>query len=166
MVKEKAAFYKEHKTEIQVGVSIAEGVAAVSVPTALGAIGVSTFVDGVLGGCANVMTGGEFSNGFIGGAVNGWITSVGTCFGMSSSADALGGFVGNYITESLNNRDTTGPKKGEIEIMLTSAGMGFTQFQIGQIKTLGVMSNGVKLPKGSVGYWVAKFFIIRCVYTN
>lgn len=76
------------------------------------------------------MTGGSFLNGAIGGAVNGWMTSVGACFGRVGYTDFAGGFVGNDITESLNDRDITDPnkpKKGQEKIILTSIGIGFTQ---------------------------------------
>lgn len=172
------SFYEEHETEIQIGVTIAGVIAVtagaviaapVSVPTALGFIGATTFGGGVLGGWANVMTGGSFPNGFIGGAVNGWITSVGACFGMGGYTDFAGGFVGNYITESLNDKDITDPnqpKKGQANIMLTSVGMGFTQVGLGKIKTLTTLKGGAGLAKGSEGYWIARFFGKNLEFTS
>ena len=69
--------------------------------------------------------------------------------------------MGNYITESLNDKDITDPnqpKKGQANIMLTSVGMGFTQVGLGKIKTLEKLSKGTEVVKGSAAYWVAKFF--------
>lgn len=164
------SFYEEHETEIQIGVTTGAVIAApVSVPTALGFIGATTFGGGVLGGCANVMTGGSFPNSFIGGAVNGWITSVGACFGMGGYTDFAGGFVGNYITESLNDKDITDPnqpKKGQGKIFATSVGMGFTQVGLGKIKTLTTLKGGAGLAKGSEGYWIARFFGKNLEFTS
>ena len=86
MVEGATAFYEEHEEEIELGAAITAAVvifAPLPLSLVAGPMLFGGAVGGVLGGSANVMTGGSFHNGFVGGAVNGFITTAGTLAGRS-----------------------------------------------------------------------------------
>lgn len=98
-------------------------------------------------------------NGFCGGFANGCITAVGVFTGHPLLGNAIGGFIGNEITENFNNMDIADPqeRKSQLDILGTSIFMGIIQgiFSKGSIATLG---EGAGLPKGTLAYYIAKFF--------
>ena len=104
----------------------------------------STAVGGILGGFANERTGGSLMNDFV------------------------GGFVWNFITESLHkgNIDNSNDKKGQDKILLISLIMGYIQVGLGKIGIWKTMSEGVGLAKGSAGPWIAKFFDKNLNFTS
>lgn len=170
MVEGATAFYEEHEEEVETAAAIAAGVAitaGVVIFTTLpltfivGSMIAGGVAGAFLGGSANVMTGGSFHNGAVGGAVNGFITTAGMLAGQPDLGYWAGGFLGNYITETLNDGDITDPnkpKKGQPKIVATSVGMGFTQVGLGRIQAIQALNNGAGVAKGSAAYWVAKFF--------
>lgn len=152
---------------VMIGVMVAIAIAGTLPPAAAIVVGGTILLGGVptgiTGGFSNMMTGGSFLNGFCGGYVNGCITTVGKITERGSLilfGNFLGGFTGNMITESFNNLDITEPKekKNQAEIFVNSLFAGFTQLLISKYLPLDKLVKNCDLKKGSLGYYIAKFF--------
>jgi RHS repeat-associated protein len=119
------------------------GLAGAGVNPKVASIAVNTVEGAVVGAVSNRLTGGSLINGAIGGAVNGLITGAlsGDKLLQNSYANFVGGFVGNTVTELLNNKDIKDKKKRKSfkAILATSAFVGGAQGILGgSLTTLGL----------------------------
>lgn len=117
---------------VAVAAVIVTAVVLVSVATAgtgglaLAAAGVAfgTACGGIVGGIANEKKGESFINGWLGGAANGFIQSVGTVT-LKSAGTILGGGIGSgigtAITESLNNSGKSINQRKSSQAILNSS---------------------------------------------
>jgi len=97
------------KVVITVGAIAAVGVASVVTGGAAGVV-LATVAAGAaggatVGGISNMVTGGSFANGFIGGAISGGIGSLGTALGVPHIGNMVGGMLGSGVTTYLDNPD-------------------------------------------------------------
>ena len=132
-VKTAGDWVDKHKTEL-VAVGIMTGAV---VAIASGGVIAATVGAGVLigGGISNIVSGsGNFTNGFIGGSVNGFITVFGTTSLAINpfAANAAGGAMGSVLTDILNNKDLPlKEQKSTIEILISAIASSGTQAVIG-----------------------------------
>ncbi len=84
-------------------------------------IGAGTIIGAVSGGTANEITGGEYVNGYIGGGINAAIAIMTAGALTPYGSNAMGGFVGNYITEILNNYDLPENQRKDIKLIETDS---------------------------------------------
>ena len=89
-----------------VGAGIAVAVCTAPVTVAVATVGFGAALGGVVGGIANERNGESYINGWLGGAANGAIQTIGTMVAGPLGTvigGGLGGFTGSIIIDSLNN---------------------------------------------------------------
>ncbi len=87
----------------------------------LAVIGAGTLIGAISGGTANAITGGEYVNGYIGGGFNAAIAILTAGALTPYGSNALGGYIGNYITEILNNFDVPENQRKDIKLIETDS---------------------------------------------
>ncbi|SDX95580.1 RHS repeat-associated core domain-containing protein [Lachnobacterium bovis DSM 14045] len=99
-------FYEKHRDAVNIvggAAIIAAGAAfAPVIGVSAAAVAISGTTAAVIGGVSNMTTGGRFSDGFLGGAVNGTIAA----FIGGAGGQFVGGFVGTEITEHVSGGRT------------------------------------------------------------
>ena len=120
-------FYAKHRDAVNIvgGVAIIAAGAAFApvIGVSAAAVAISGTTAAVIGGVSNMTTGGRFSDGFLGGAVNGTICGLtgGAGAKIKSVGQFLGGAIGTAVTETLG-----GERKPQ-EIAVDAFCAGFTQ---------------------------------------
>ncbi len=93
---------------------------------------VNTVIGAVAGGVNNVLAGGDFWAGFAGGAINGFLSSVGLAIGLALPGvgapiafgmGLVGGALGNYVTQGIDSGDWSNVNIGEIVFNGVSSGL-------------------------------------------
>ncbi|MEE1100249.1 MAG: hypothetical protein U0K86_02040 [Agathobacter sp.] len=103
---------------------VAVGAVVVGTGGAAAVVVAGALTTGVVSGFANEASGGSYTNGFIGGTVAGTVQSIASFAGpVGNVAGGAANGLGSFITDSLDNIDSSVAKKKSNEDVIKDAGI-------------------------------------------